>query len=128
MSNKPKKKQYWDKYREKNLEKIRKKGRDYSKANPHKMSAIARNRRARILGGGGKHTPEQIKAMLEKQKKKCINCKKSIAKKYHVDHIMPIAKGGSNDISNIQLLCPTCNHKKNAKDPIKWAQENGRLL
>jgi 5-methylcytosine-specific restriction endonuclease McrA len=131
-----KKKAEWDKknadhraeYIQKNKESIRARMKIYTKNNIEKVKAIGRNRRARILGGGGKHTPEQIKDMLEKQKKKCINCKKSIAKKYHIDHIMPVAKGGSNDIKNIQLLCPPCNHKKNAKDPIKWAQENGRLL
>lgn len=28
------------------------------------------------------------------------------------DHIVPLAKGGLNDVTNIQLLCKTCNLKK----------------
>ena len=40
----------------------------------------------------------------------CIECK---AKEYlEFDHIIPVAKGGSNTEKNIQLLCRNCNLKK----------------
>lgn len=32
-----------------------------------------------------------------------------------IDHIEPVAKGGTNDLSNLQLLCPPCNLTKTDK-------------
>lgn len=29
-----------------------------------------------------------------------------------IDHITPVAKGGTNDLGNLQLLCPPCNLAK----------------
>jgi len=59
----------------------------------------------------------------------CAMCQVDIKKqKHHVDHIMPLARQGTNDKTNLQLLCPTCNRKKSAKHPIDFAQQMGFLL
>lgn len=36
----------------------------------------------------------------------------NISNREHFDHIVPLAQGGLNDVSNIQLLCEDCNRKK----------------
>lgn len=100
----------------------------WQRNNPEKLSAQSHRRRARKRGAAGTHTAEEVIALLSKQKAKCAACGKGIRRAYHKDHIAPLARGGSNDIKNIQLLCAICNHKKGAKDPIEFAHKMGRLL
>lgn len=85
-------------------------------------------RRAREIGADGQFTKAEIKALFTKQRGKCAYCTKSLRKGYHIDHIVPLAGGGSNWIANIQLLCGPCNVRKGATDPIEFARRNGRLL
>jgi 5-methylcytosine-specific restriction endonuclease McrA len=103
-----------------------------SRYRENKEAAYAKNhrRRAILLGALGKYSPQEIKELLRKQNCRCAEptCGSSLKKKFHRDHIMPLTLGGGNSISNIQLLCPTCNLRKRAKHPVVWAQENGRLL
>jgi 5-methylcytosine-specific restriction endonuclease McrA len=33
----------------------------------------------------------------------------------HFDHIVPISRGGCNDVVNLQLLCESCNGAKRAE-------------
>lgn len=115
-------------YAEANREKILERNRKYRKAHPEKQRIRVINRRARIRGADGFHTAAEVADLLQKQKCKCAICRVSIKEGYHVDHIMPLVLGGSNWISNIQLACGPCNQRKHAKDPFKFAQENGRLL
>jgi hypothetical protein len=86
------------------------------------------NRRARKKGNGGTHTKEDIQFLMDTQKGKCVCCRKDIRKKYHIDHIVPIALGGGSEKTNLQLLCPTCNTRKCAKHPTVFMQENGFLI
>ena len=54
----------------------------------------------------------------------CANCGLQLVKECkgtpHIDHIIPLAKGGCNDLINLQLLCDRCNQRKRADlDPVK---------
>jgi len=93
------------------------------------LQKCRRNRKARVRGAEGSHTVAQLNELFDKQKRRCPYCRvKLTLKNRHLDHIEPVSRGGSNDISNCQWTCDTCNLRKHAKDPIDFAQENGRLL
>lgn len=98
--------------------------------NLDKVRESNRNMKARRKGAEGKHTAQDIRDILARQKYKCVECGTSVKsqKNRHVDHIMPIKLGGSNWPSNLQVLCQTCNLTKNAKHPLDWAREKGRLV
>lgn len=118
------------KYYNDNKDIISERSKKYYSENLHVYAASRARRRDACLKAEGVHTAEDISIMLDRQKNRCAEptCGVDLSDGYHVDHIMPLSKGGSNWPSNLQCLCPTCNLRKHAKHPIDWARENGRLL
>lgn len=114
-------------YNRRNKEAYLAKMRAWRKANPEKVQVWVRNRRAKLKGLSGSHTLADILAMMNIQRGKCVYCRCDITKSYQVDHIVPVARGGSNDKSNLQLLCRTCNLDKRDKDPLEYQRERGML-
>lgn len=71
---------------------------------------------ARKNGAIGSHTFDDWKTLKERYNFICPSCHKSEPEiKLTEDHIVPLSKGGSDDIENIQPLCKYCNSKKNIK-------------
>ncbi len=100
----------------------------WREANPETMRVYANNRRVRKLGNGGTHTRDDIAEIFKDQKGKCAYCKIKLGKRYEVDHIKPVVRGGTNHRSNLQILCSSCNSHKRARDPVEYAQSLGMLL
>ena len=57
---------------------------------------------------------ELRKKIYERDGNKCVNCKRSDIV-LTIDHIIPISKRGTNDESNLQTMCVSCNTKKGNK-------------
>jgi 5-methylcytosine-specific restriction endonuclease McrA len=117
-------------YRDLHKEDYARWGARWNAENPEARRAHWNARRARVAASAGSHTPEERASLLIAQNYKCANprCRASIEAGYEIDHIVPLALGGANDISNIQLLCMPCNRSKGAKDPTAWALLTGALL
>jgi 5-methylcytosine-specific restriction endonuclease McrA len=67
-------------------------------------------KRARYRSKGYARLRNQ-KAKMKKMKwKHCLLC--GALDRLTIDHIVPVSKGGTNSLSNLQVLCNDCNIKK----------------
>lgn len=100
------------------------------KIDPEPERAKGHRRRARAKGAPGTFTANDIRFLIETQRNRCALpwCRKSLRSGRHIDHIMPLMLGGSNNRCNLQLLCPGCNIQKSAKHPVDFARQNGMLV
>jgi 5-methylcytosine-specific restriction endonuclease McrA len=83
------------------------------------------NRKLRRTGRG--LWPGFVKMLLMRQGHHCVGCGGRLLK-FHLDHIEPLARGGSHEPENLQLLCPPCNLRKGAKSPLAFMRECGFLF
>lgn len=86
------------------------------------------NRKARKRENGGTLSRGLSGKLFKLQRGKCACCSLPLGDDFHLDHIMPIALGGANIDSNIQLLRPRCNVQKKAKHPVDFMQSRGFLI
>lgn len=100
----------------------------WRKKNQAQYRAQIALRAARDRAAEGSHTADDIQRIKKDQRSCCAYCRKPLGKRWHIDHVTPLALGGTNWPDNIQLTCVTCNTRKNAKDPIDFAQSLGLLL
>lgn len=95
-------------------EKYRLRAREYYREHKEQCVHNVRARALRLAGAGGSHSLEawrQLKALFGNR---CVCCGKQ--GKVTKDHIVPVSRGGSDDITNIQPLCIACNKSKFTRD------------
>jgi 5-methylcytosine-specific restriction endonuclease McrA len=112
-------------YRELNKELESARHKAYREAHPDRIAALNRNRKAKKKSSDGIHTAADVEAQYSRQHGRCFYCNKKVGKDYHVDHVIPLAKGGGNGPENLVVACPKCNLSKHDKHPMDFC---GRLL
>lgn len=99
----------------------------YRKRNPEAVRIRDHARRA-IGKQSSNNAKGLIKKLVKLQRGLCPCCSLPLGDDFHMDHIIPLALGGSVDASNIQLMRATCNQQKSAKHPVDFMQSRGFLL
>lgn len=109
---------------EKNKLSYKTKAKRWADANPEKRRAVLKNyrenhpdvthyhhvkRRASENNAEGMFSWEEWIMLLQKYGNKCLACGSEEVTR---DHVVPISRGGSNTIDNIQPLCKPCNSRK----------------
>jgi len=84
--------------------------RAYQKSHPEVFAKARHTRRANRLDNGiFAITSKELKRI---QSSPCTHC--SSTTNIHVDHVIPLSKGGRHSIGNLQALCQSCNTSKSA--------------
>jgi 5-methylcytosine-specific restriction endonuclease McrA len=106
--------EYNREWKRRNIEKVRAYQKQYVQLNLDKFNCYNNNRRARLHSNGGTHTIEEWEMLCDSFGNLCLDCKQE--KPLTKDHVIPISKGGTNDIWNIQPLCQSCNSRKGDRE------------
>lgn len=103
-----------------NPEAKREQTRQWQAANPERVRGYKRRNKHRRRAAVGDYSRRDIEALLRIQRSECAGCACSIVAGFHVDHVIPLARGGANYCGNLQLLCKPCNLTKSDRLPIEW--------
>lgn len=103
----------------KNAEKIKENNARWVRNNPEKHRLYVKTRQARKLNQCPNNSAKRFYAFLETvEKVKCYYCNEVVKKEdCHVEHIIPLSRGGLHVDSNLCIACATCNLRKSTKLP-----------
>lgn len=97
-------------------------GKRHYEKNKDKYYARAIARRAMKSGARGSLSRGIRKRLFAEKGRECVYCGTELGRSAHLDHIIPLAKGGAHTDDNVQLLCPDCNLSKGAKMPEEFIE------
>lgn len=100
-------------WRAANREKSRQAASQWTKNNPIRNAIKTARRKARIYESEGTYTEAEWLELCARYDNRCLCCKEQ--KPLTVDHVVPVTRGGRNDVSNLQPLCQECNSRKGQK-------------
>jgi len=103
----------------------------YRKLNPHVDVKAKAKRRMRIEATIENERAVELFIKLIRTSKRvaCYYCEAMVSgRRAHIDHVIPLAKGGAHAISNLCASCPACNLSKHAKLLTEWKRSGQQVL
>jgi len=93
------------------------------KSREHRRKSHYKNYEKDIFRMAVRRSKEKEFLVIDKDKRRimskpCAHCGSN--QNLHLDHIIPLARGGNHSVGNLQMLCARCNHSKNAKVMTEW--------
>lgn len=85
-----------------------------------------RTRRAREHGATGTFRYSEVMRQYMRQGSACAYCKQSLDVLPDPEHVMPLSRGGRNDMSNIVASCSPCNSDKRDLTLMEWRADRAR--
>lgn len=118
---------YWKKYNKIHKDETRERGRRWAKTVNGKLSRKVRHSRRRINDKG--LSVAIVQRVYEDNIKRystltCYLCKKTIPfGKDHLEHKVPLSRGGNNEYYNLAISCAFCNNSKYTKTEEEYRKE-----
>jgi 5-methylcytosine-specific restriction endonuclease McrA len=86
-------------------------------AHPEKGKQASAQRLKLIRGNSGaeKVTARDLASLFRFQEGRCAYCAVPLGKRKHLDHVVPLSRGGPHALSNLAWSCPRCNNSKGWK-------------
>ena len=86
---------------------------------PEKYKAYKANRTAREVEAGGRLTGDEVRGAFERSGGQCVYCDIPLLltdrEGWHLEHLVPLSRGGDNAASNVAAACSRCNLQKGSK-------------
>lgn len=133
---------YQARYRAENSDKKRAAVARWDAANANRRRAVEAQRRAanrehfalkesarrarKFANGCYAVTAEDVHRILARLNGACTYCRAPLSDGFHLDHVMPIARGGSHSIGNLTAACSRCNLSKGALTVMEWRMRQSR--
>lgn len=119
------------KHYEQNRERRIRQASEYSKQNPHVAAKRHAVRRLRVEATieNENAIAAFIKLIRSSRWVYCYYCNRRVSgKKAHIDHVIPLARGGSHKPGNLCASCPPCNLRKSDKLLHEWKRDGQQVL
>jgi 5-methylcytosine-specific restriction endonuclease McrA len=121
--NRDKTREIWQRYKKRHPDRVAAHSNRWKKNNPIKVKIMACNseakRRARMEGTSA-HLNQEQQAIVKCFYDQAQRLQKRLGIKFHVDHIIPLSKGGMHIPTNLQVLPASINVRKHAREIFRW--------